>query len=696
MRITDGFQDSGAMEVSEMFFPELSPVGDYSCFDVDIPVTPEDDLFRQLSTHLEIPLQDQLIPDAVLPHSGLDSFPSLESLHDVDPMQWGPDAFPNIMSLPEGAECEIKEEIKMEPDSPMLPPSPDTSSSDTWQLTLEESPPHEPKILLETPPISPPQQQDSVSIPSSPSSSDSGSSDPVIVVSPVKIVPINNNTKVNSGTKIMISSQQPTNSSNKQIKIQPKPDVAVNTSVPITKRTEEPRTIVLSAQDFAVLAQQVKGQCTNSTTVRLSPAPPTPASPPTTMKQEVAKLPLLNQKCIPGRQEMEMKAMKRQQRMIKNRESACLSRKKKKEYVTALEQQVSELQQENIQLKLENQALRERLMQQEENLTWKRPGLLTTTPKRTTAVLIVLFMVSLNLTSFGGLLPRGPGTTAPASYPSVMRQTSGVRHGRTLLWADMELSSTPNTSSVHPTCPMYINQTESIRLDSELRRWIGADRDAENTTSAELLNTSVSELLLTPPVSTPVPQKHKKKPKRKQYPPHKMPAQTAHEVEVYGLGPHGYSHSALFEAIHRRDDTFYVVSFSGDHLLLPALAHNKTLRPKMSLVLPALPFNESMSAPPNHVTMMQIDCEVTNTQLLHVNEGDIPAHLRQRNGTGNRYTNSTQFGPQDKRSGPNKPTSSQPQPYRPYFMKPSIATFSSNNRLYSKAAKKYLETKSIP
>ena len=34
-----------------------------------------------------------------------------------------------------------------------------------------------------------------------------------------------------------------------------------------------------------------------------------------------------------------------------------------------------------------------------------------------------------------------------------------------------------------------------------------------------------------------------------------------------------------------------------------------------------------MQPPPNHVAMMQIDCEVMNTRLLHIREDAIPIHM---------------------------------------------------------------------
>lgn len=68
-----------------------------------------------------------------------------------------------------------------------------------------------------------------------------------------------------------------------------------------------------------------------------------------------------------------------------------------------------------------------------------------------------------------------------------------------------------------------------------------------------------------------------------------VPSSSGGEVALYS-GPHRYAE--LMDAIRLRDDTFYVVSLSGDHLLLPARSHNHTLRPKVSLVMPThLPAN---------------------------------------------------------------------------------------------------------
>lgn len=63
----------------------------------------------------------------------------------------------------------------------------------------------------------------------------------------------------------------------------------------------------------------------------------------------------------------DVQALKRHIRMIRNRESASLSRKKKKEYVTSLEERLRELEVENSQLKQENHHLKTRLLMHQQS-----------------------------------------------------------------------------------------------------------------------------------------------------------------------------------------------------------------------------------------------------------------------------------------------------------------------------------------
>lgn len=72
-------------------------------------------------------------------------------------------------------------------------------------------------------------------------------------------------------------------------------------------------------------------------------------------------IPIISSQSVPQISNLngiDAKALKRQQRMIKNRESANLSRKKKKEHLMQLEQQVAELTEENEKLKKVNFVLK--------------------------------------------------------------------------------------------------------------------------------------------------------------------------------------------------------------------------------------------------------------------------------------------------------------------------------------------------
>ncbi len=433
-----------------------------------------------------------------------------------------------------------------------------------------------------------------------------------------------------------------------------------------------------------------------------------------------------------------MKTLKRQQRMIKNRESACLSRKKKKEYVTNLEEQLSLLTRENEELKQENGKLKARLRELEsEKSTWSMAGLNKVNAKRaTTALMACLLIVSLNLAisrnyprrqlldlgspsqsqpslhSFpdaplSGALLSGQDTPGigPHATPALSDANVHSRIGRSLLWANnteeevvlpsADLGTSVNIS-VSSICPMYFNQSESIRLDNQLRGWFKLD---------PLTMEDVSFLQ-----DYQKRRKNGKAPGFSHHSPRKPPPEAPTSLGHYNKRPHvpggiyhmliaeqaagearaakaggtrgtqggavtlyddsvsrsvpRFTYEAFFEAIDRRDDTFYVVSFSGDHLLLPAAQkggaggstndNNQTnSRPRMSLILPSVSvplngkaliaaviaafyqntiflFADSMKPPSDHVSMMQIDCEVMNTRLIHIHQDAIPANVHHR------------------------------------------------------------------
>nr|XP_031848384.1 cyclic AMP-dependent transcription factor ATF-6 alpha isoform X1 [Nomia melanderi]XP_031848385.1 cyclic AMP-dependent transcription factor ATF-6 alpha isoform X1 [Nomia melanderi]XP_031848386.1 cyclic AMP-dependent transcription factor ATF-6 alpha isoform X1 [Nomia melanderi] len=378
-----------------------------------------------------------------------------------------------------------------------------------------------------------------------------------------------------------------------------------------------------------------------------------------------------------GRQENEIKALKRQQRMIKNRESACLSRKKKKEYVSSLEKQICKLQEENKQLMMENTNLKQKLSALENTMGTnnKHRSINLSANKKNVAILLgMALMISLNVNTFSNVLSKNNHLNVlPVD---ITTNTPYIRHGRTLLWTskdqiqeDHKESFRKNISVLQPMCPMYINKSESIRLDYELRRWIGGDSDQDNriTPKSAKFDAKFLEGLLSSPyvMQKKVKEKHNASRKTKAEMLGKTTGSSiSNAVEVFS--PTLKEHASLFEALGRRDDTFYVVWFSGEHLLLPASRKNSTGRPKMSLVLPALPTNETFSTPANHITMMQIDCEVTNTQLLHLQQSVIPNHLKNSNRSGNQ----TRQTPVTNDIS-NSVTEDLTKNYRPYFIKES-------------------------
>ncbi|XP_077600189.1 cyclic AMP-dependent transcription factor ATF-6 beta [Stigmatopora nigra] len=338
-----------------------------------------------------------------------------------------------------------------------------------------------------------------------------------------------------------------------------------------------------------------------------------------------------------GCNEVDIKVLKRQQRMIKNRESACQSRKKKKEYVHNLEFQLREAQQENQRLRRENQELRDRL-------SGDRAGE-SATNKRAACVMAVLFFVTF---SFGpvSILDRkwtagfGDGTGSFTGRRLLEMQTARraphrreADDGETEVFATRSFPFGNGSSALGPAndddkllrrleryfndtvCPRF-NRSESLRLAAELRGWVQRHQINHKKSGGKVKKAKMAQ------------RAQLRKANMSRY----VPAETHRSIEsqLQVVPRPEVTYGDFLDAIDRREDTFYVVSFRRDHLLLPAISHNKTRRPKMSLVMPAMSVNESVyDASPGYELMMQVDCEVMDTRTVPIKWSAVPPSLRQ-------------------------------------------------------------------
>ncbi|XP_073333030.1 cyclic AMP-dependent transcription factor ATF-6 alpha [Pagrus major] len=351
------------------------------------------------------------------------------------------------------------------------------------------------------------------------------------------------------------------------------------------------------------------------------------------------------------------KVSQRQQRMIKNRESASLSRKKKKEYLLSLEARLKMALSENAALKCENGNLKKQL----EDMLSENTVLTAKAPKRrAVCLMVVLVFLVLNVGPMS-LFQGGSKHEVYSPQPSGRHllgfssepETEAMMDSDPLSSGPSEIADSSEDKALmvvkdpiflrpSPPCQPPVNRTKCLELAHELRGWVHR-HEVQQTKSRRMSNSNHK------PTRTILKTENKEAESAQivtvQYTDTTEEKNPGSELQVY-YAPH-HTYSDFFDEIHRRGDTFYVVSFRRDHLLLPATSHNKGSRPKMSVLLPAMNINDSIIREDKYEVMMQIDCEVTDTRILHIRSSTIPPLLRV-----NRTDTFYQHSPTDNQAAP--------------------------------------------
>ncbi|EDW61208.2 probable basic-leucine zipper transcription factor J [Drosophila virilis] len=420
------------------------------------------------------------------------------------------------------------------------------------------------------------------------------------------------------------------------------------------------------------------------------------------------------------------KMYKKQQRMIKNRQSASLSRQKKKEYVVSLETRLTNLEKENYTLKGENLSLRNQLVAYAKTCKCRKGSMCefvlhslnstsrpdqhikiapkptsksfkqhmnAATVKKNIAVLFAMaFMVTLNAGNFQSYLTNQNLDAESTAVVSESNVNDPIPISRRLLWVESEEEYNEKLNQSN-------RQTEDLVMPP--LHFLRPTSRSHNVTKNERWNSTVSSRFNTgndpPPLSYPSPTKcngacassnssdNNSEYSRLAFQLEKLANASGHlklsmntKFNIDRDNSHGFKFSTdylelpdmerqptslgkrksllgfkeipdiehkqrkmdirnlnkrntlndsepihLFKGIKRQDDTFYVLSFNTDHILLSPSTFNKSSRPKMSLLLPT-----AEPSPNGDIMMMQVDCEVFNTKELELKSHMIPAGLR--------------------------------------------------------------------